>query len=166
MGEKTLEVLLRNAIELEERGYAFYKECLNLTDDENGKAMFDHLANEEIEHAKWITKYLDRPELDKGSCINAPDMKEVEEKVFSKEVAGRSADDTADALEALNIGIKAEENSITLYKSLMEQACTDEGTGLFQKLVSEEEKHKAILEKEIEFITETGEFQDFKQVSM
>ena len=72
----------------------------------------------------------------------------------------------SDSIDALNIGVEAEEKSIKLYRELEEAAEENDLKQVFRKLIHEEQKHLAILNKEIDFVTETGEYYDFTAVSM
>ncbi|MFH1403938.1 MAG: ferritin family protein [Candidatus Altiarchaeota archaeon] len=165
MPEVKLGEAFKKAIELEERGYAFYKKCSENTGEGEGKSMFDFLASEEVIHANRIREMMEKSGLDMVLMVWIPDIHEIEDDIFRVNVPGGRADDKADSLAALNIGIQAEKNSIELYRRLGEQ-CGDESCSvIFNNIAGEEEKHLMILEKEVEFITETGEFHDFRTIT-
>jgi len=156
---------LKKAIELEEWGFAFYTESAKKTKDREGKSMFEFLAGEETKHAERIQKLIEGDTVDEEIEVWVPEIKEIEATIFKRKVPGGRADEKADSLEALNIGIEAEKNSIELYGKLAEQCDNKKCPKVFHKLVSEEQKHLAILEKEVEFVTETGSFTDFKVIT-
>jgi rubrerythrin len=85
--------------------------------------------------------------------------------IFERNVEGGNLDDKPDALAALNVGIRAEENSINLYQKLADEAEDIQIREFFEKLVSEENRHRLILQTEVEFVIDTGEFHDFKTVT-
>ncbi len=86
--------------------------------------------------------------------------------IFEEKIPGGNLNDRSDALDALNIGIKAEDNSIKLYTKLSQASFQPDTIKLFKQLIEEERMHRSILENEVEFVTETGEFHDFKTVTM
>ncbi|MBD3388339.1 MAG: hypothetical protein GF416_04615 [Candidatus Altiarchaeales archaeon] len=154
------------ALDLELEGEAFYLGCAKKTYNKDGSAMFEHLASEERVHFNNIAEVYKRL-YDEQYCMYVDSKKEYDPSgVFEEKVPGGSLDDMADALDALNIAIKAEENSIDLYNWMSANAPDDESKIFFEKMVKEEEKHRSILESEAEFVTETGEFHDFKTVTM
>jgi len=161
----TLREAIDKAIELEELGYAFYNEAEGKTYDVQGKAMFRFLADEEVKHKQWLQKNLDVEEFDLTVMVEIPEYDEMEDTVFKKEVNGGIADEGADNLAALNIGVEAERASISLYAAIVEQCGDEQCRNLFRQLVSEEEKHLSILQGEIDFVTETGSYYDFKTIT-
>ncbi len=68
-------------------------------------------------------------------------------------------------LDALNIALKVEDKSIKLYSRLARESENPELRSFFKELVREEENHRSLLETEIEFVTETGSFKDFRVVT-
>ncbi|MBU0761893.1 MAG: ferritin family protein [Candidatus Altiarchaeota archaeon] len=165
MDENSMCTIMGKALDLEEEGMKFYTKCKETTKDENGKEMFSYLAKEEIIHYNKVAEIF-KTYLNKGYCdYIAARQDKPESGVFEKNFPGGGLNDKTDILAALNIGINAEENSIKLYKQLAEDSENDEAKMAFQKLATEEQKHKSILENEIEFVTGTGEFHDFKQVT-
>lgn len=163
MEKKDICDSFNKALDLELEGYEFYTECAKHTENEEGKQMFRHLAQEEedhmervaeIYHKKFEDAYCDYQERDRTIT-----------NVFQEKVKGGNLDEKSNAIDALNIGIKAEENSIQLYKKMQKKAEDEEVEKFFRKLVDEEKKHRMILEEEIEYLTETGSFHDFKVVT-
>lgn len=152
------------ALQLEVEGVEFYGQCAKRTKDKAGAQMFRYLAGEENVHYKKVSE-LFKKEQNKGYCQYMEDKAKGESGVFERNVPGGRLDEKSDSLDALNVGIRAEDNSISLYEYLSVNAMTPKGRELFKKLVDEERRHRIILETEVEFVTETGEFHDFKQVT-
>jgi rubrerythrin len=165
MPKTTLDDALKKAVKLEEDGCAFYKQCAEKTENKEGKSMFEFLAGEEMRHITWIREALKDAGMNKSIRVLIPDIKDIKSMIFKRKVQGGKADERADALEALNIGINAEKSSIELYRNLGKQCDDDECISFFRKLENEEEKHLSILKAEVEFVTETGEFHDFKTIT-
>lgn len=155
---------LERAIELELAGQKFYRECADKTEDETGMQMFNFLADAEEEHESLLQEEYEKHS---GSQYNVGD--DLEEfgtkKVFSEEVTGGKADGNADDLDAINIGINAEMESIELYKSLKNGTDDAKLEDLFETILEQEEKHLSLLENQIEFIVDTGEWQDFGTIT-
>jgi len=161
---------LTRALDLEVEGMEFYAKCAEHTSSRDGKDMFKHLAGEEKVHYEKVTDIFKRLYNDEY-CSYAEAHRRVGMRVsgggvFEKKVPGGNLDDESDALDALNIALKAEENSIRLYEKLAAGTSDRDARVLFTRLVDEERTHRSILEAEAEFITETGEFHDFKTVTM
>ncbi|MFH1721782.1 MAG: ferritin family protein [Candidatus Altiarchaeota archaeon] len=166
MMELTLEDAIKKAIELEEHGLNFYIECEKKTNNAQGKDMFSYLAKEEVHHKERLKKYLEDEVANPSSNTRVwvPDPEKIKEEVFKPIRQG--LDEKSDEIDALNVGVEAETQSIRYYKKLEEQCNPGACQNLFVELVNEEEKHLAILTKEVEFVTETGEYYDFKTVTM
>jgi rubrerythrin len=157
---------LDRALDLEVEGYEFYMRCAAHTSSGEGQDFFRYLAGEElIHHDKVAEIYRDNfnsEYCDYRDRINR--MKKVS-GVFEEHVPGGDLDVKSDALDALNIALKAEENSIRLYRDLAGRSDDPEMGRFFEKLAGEEENHRSLLETEIDFITETGAFKDFRAVT-
>ncbi|MFH0859647.1 MAG: ferritin family protein [Candidatus Altiarchaeota archaeon] len=155
---------LESAIELEMAGQKFYREAAERTADENGTEMFNFLADEEAEHESLLReKYV---EIVGEDYEGGEDLEEVViGRVFSERVSGGASGKGSDDLDALNIGINAEKESIELYGRLKKEAEDEELQDTFEMLVEAEERHLSLLETQVEFITETGEWHDFGTIT-
>jgi rubrerythrin len=160
----TLKDALSRALDLEVEGRHLYLDCSRRTANAEGKALFNFLANEEKVHYEKVARYFESVDFE-GYCSYV-EAKNLVSGVFEKSVLGGKLDKRSDALDALNIGIKAEENSIELYQNLAKESKKNEISIFFSKLVGEENRHLIILKTEAEFVLETGEFHDFKVVTM
>jgi rubrerythrin len=153
------------ALDLEAEGIDFYNACASKTGNENGKSMFNYLAGQEKVHYDKVAE-LFKSLYDRQYCVYTEGLERAGASgVFEGSVPGGSLNEKSDALDALNIGIKAEDNSIELYQKLAEWSEDKDRKIFFTKLVDEERTHRSILEAEVEFITDTGEFHDFKTVT-
>ncbi|MCX6694924.1 MAG: ferritin family protein [Candidatus Altiarchaeota archaeon] len=160
---------LEKALYLEAEGHEFYVKCGQNTKSKEANDMFKYLAKEEERHFKIIEDIFEknfRKEYDGRIKTCKPPGKIQPTGVFEKNFPGGRVDEKSDALDALNIGIKAEDNSIMLYQKLAKESFQVDTIKLFEKLVEEEKKHKEILSYEVEFVTGTGQFHDFKTVTM
>lgn len=160
--KKWLLTILKSARKLEKEGYDFYTKAAEKTGDKNGRDMFRFLALEEVKHYKVVDDLL---------VQSGGEHKPVEEEdagksdVFAETQGGRVGEKAYD-LDALNIGIRAEKKSIETYSKLHDQVKTRKIKKTAKKLADEEKKHLSILEAQVEFITNTGEYRDFKTITM
>ena len=160
---------LNRALYLEAEGHEFYIKCSQNTKSKEAQQMFNYLAKEEETHFKKVEDIFEREykrEYDEHMKTCKPPGKIPPSGVFEKNIPGGRVDDKSDSLDALNIGIKAENNSIKLYEKLAKEAFQPDTIKLFKQLAEEERRHRSILEAEVEFVTQTGEFHDFKTVTM
>ncbi|MEM4347941.1 MAG: ferritin family protein [Candidatus Altiarchaeota archaeon] len=158
--------ILKKALELEVNGYEFYNKCSELTDSKEAKEMFSFLAKEEQRHYEKIEEiYMENF---KGDYFTYERnlLSETRNANFEKIFSLGNLKEKADIIDALNLGIKAEKDSIELYNNLSESFEDKNLKELFEKLAGEEKKHLIILEEEKEFITDTGAFKDFRVVTM
>jgi rubrerythrin len=156
---------LGKALELETEGRQFYVACAKNTLNADGQAMFKYLADEEQKHYDKV-KEIFRAEHERGWCLHQKGIEgSPASGVFERNVPGGNLDRGSDALDALNVAIRAEDNSIALYQYLAMNASAKESRDIFLRLAAEEKRHRIILETEVEFITGTGEFHDFKTVT-
>lgn len=152
--------MVKAAIELEIEGYGFYMECLRKTNSETGKDMFEFLAKEEIVHREKLEQEYKRHTDSDYTSTSAG-----QSRIFPEDVEGGKADEKADELDALNMSIEAEKRSIAHYMKMLDETNEQATIGLIKDIIKDEEKHLAILEKEVEFVTQTGEYTDFRAVS-
>jgi rubrerythrin len=163
---KELTEALNQAMDLEVEGRRFYMECMNKTKSKAGAEMFKYLAEEEAVHYDKLERMY-RREFNKEfeAYRNKHKYPDKETEVFEGRVRGGSVDGKSDALDALNIGLKTEQNSVVLYKQLYSLAQSDTLKKLFSNLIDEERRHHKILENEVEAVTGTGTYTDFKVVT-
>lgn len=163
---KELTEALNQAMDLEVEGRRFYLECMSKTRSTAGAEMFKYLAEEEAVHYDKLERMY-RREFNKEfeAYRDRHKYPDKESGVFQNKVPGGNVDNKADALDALNIGLKAEQNSVVLYRKLYGLAHSDELKKFFSRLIDEERKHHRILENEVETVTGTGAYTDFKVVT-
>ena len=141
------------AMETEREGIDVYEEAAAKTQDTKAREIFQMLAETERDHLNIIaiTKEEVRHTYSdykwKGSFV--PKVgKEIE--AIGRQYIPRLVDETisASALDAINIGMKVEENSIAFYSDAKGRV-TDPGVAnLFNILLASERKHLLLLELE------------------
>ncbi len=166
MTTKEISEVLNKALVIELEGRKFYLECMAKTNHAGGREMFRYLAEEEwIHYEKIETLYHREFEKEYKEYKKIQSAKEPQSGIFPKRVPGGNIDNKSDALDALNIALKAEDNSVLLYERLAGGSKNEKLKKVFTQLVLEEKKHYLILEKEIESVTGTGAYTDFKVVT-
>ena len=142
---------IRMAVQIEERGEAFYLQARELAPNQETRQMFEELAKQEQDHAATFQQiynellqykqgfddmYLYEPEV--AAYLQAM----AESSVFPtderlKEVMGSMKDIT----KALELGIQAEKDSILFYTEMIINARYVEAKNAFRRLLKEEKKH-------------------------
>ena len=141
--------ILKMAISVEEDGEQFYEKCVEANSEPEVKRIFRKLAEQEREHRAYFKELL--KEFDEADTSISRDylyedltgdyLKSiVDEQVFpaDEEVSDEIADDLADALD---VGIKAEKNSILLYQELIKSEENEQNIKALKKLIEEEKEH-------------------------
>jgi rubrerythrin len=116
--------LLELAVGIEKNGAAFYQALAEKTQDKSARAIYEHLAAEEIKHQKTFQGMLATV----GSFQPPPDYEEdyrlylkalADSSVFTSVAQARQkAAQASSQAEALGIGIQAEKDSILFYTEM------------------------------------------------
>jgi Fur family ferric uptake transcriptional regulator len=153
-GEATTETLfardaLRMAIATERSGREFYTRAASLTKDPRGRAVFQKLAEEEIDHLRTLeTRYAELLSAD-------PLLESRPTFLFFKGAAHGLFAEGADRLargvndqQALLIGIRCERGSHRFFKKYGERFEDSEGKQIFMEFAEEERAHLDLLIRE------------------
>jgi rubrerythrin len=145
---RTAEDILKEAILLESRGKAFYKNVAEKCESPAAKQVFEMMAREEDEHIKYLSKQFinytkahsflkpDEPHEDPEEAIV---LKVLTDKV-KKEINAASFE-----AAAISSAINFEENAIKLYKSRAEVATDPNEKKLYSILAAWEGGHSKTL---------------------
>jgi rubrerythrin len=147
MEENTTLDILKQAILLERRGRAFYRNVAEKTENKAVQDVFEMLATEEQKHIqtlseqfkayhkdkKFISGYLH--EKDSGSAASEVLTREIKEKISA---AGFEA-------AAISAGIAMEERAIQLYTKSAQTASDPEAKALYEWLATWERDHLNML---------------------
>lgn len=141
---------LAQALKLERDGEAFYTRMADRVQDADGRAMFQQLAHDEVDHYNYIKRQYDAlkegkgwssiPEMDLVDSIDAvsvvflPDDKVVDE-----------LPDNPDEEDALLFGLGIESKSFQLYYNSAQQAHDPEARAMFLQLAGAEQGHFEVL---------------------
>ncbi|MBU0469071.1 MAG: ferritin family protein [Candidatus Omnitrophica bacterium] len=138
--------VLQIGVEIEKNGRDFYQELVNLSDEEDAVKIFTYLADQESNHINAFKKMLDSIQ-DYGQQEVYPDeyfsyLSELaSEHVFTKENKGKEAAASVKTpVEAVDLGIKFEEDSIALFEA-MKKVVPLESQSVLDVLISQEHGH-------------------------
>ncbi|MBU7031720.1 MAG: ferritin family protein [Theionarchaea archaeon] len=138
---------MSTALELEQKGFHFYKESERRTKNETGKKIFSQLALEEEEHIKSL----------KEMFINLyPEKSGKAIPIFSGVVSEYSGE-----IEALQIAIEMEKESIHFYSEWAQE----EFKSLFDQLIEFEKTHLELLQAELDYVQKNGFWFDYFESS-
>ncbi|MGC9468521.1 MAG: ferritin family protein [Anaerolineae bacterium] len=142
--------VLAEALKLERDGEKFYNTMVHRVEDEDGKAMFKQLAEDEVDHYNYISRQYEALQEGKGwSAI--PEMELVESidavsLVFPPdEKVMEELPENPDEQDALLFGLSIEDKSFKLYHGSAERADDPEAKKLFLQLAGAEQRHFEIL---------------------
>ncbi len=145
---RTAEDILKEAILLESRGKAFYKNVAEKCESPAAKQVFEMMAREEDEHIKYLSKQFinytkehsflkpDEPKEDPEEAIV---LKVLTEKV-KKEINAASFE-----AAAISSAINFEENAVKLYKTRAAEATDPNEKKLYSILAAWETGHSKTL---------------------
>jgi rubrerythrin len=150
--------VLQMAIEIEEKGRAFYNSVAETVKDAKAKEVFQFLADEEVRHAKLFKQMLDTIE---ETQMNPYDTTEIilyfraliDNKIFPDKEEGKSMrKDIGNLQIAIRIAISLEKDSILFYLELLSKI-QDKDHAILNKIVDEERDHiRRILKLKSEII--------------
>ena len=142
--------MLSEALELEKKGEAFYKEAVSTCQNDLGREIFRMLMKEEGLHMDRILKIYNS--LKEGQTWSEewksikPGHKDL--RVLFREMAsehGTKITTNASDLDALNMGIDLEWRSIAFYKKNLTNAQGSIERDFIEQMIGEENGHHAVL---------------------
>lgn len=142
--------MLSEALELEKKGEAFYKEAVSTCQNNLGREIFQMLMKEESLHMDRILKIYNSL---KENQTWSEDWKPIKSdhkdlRVLFREMASEHGSkitvNTSD-LDALTMGIDLELRSIAFYKKNLTKAQSSIEREFIQQMIGEENSHHAVL---------------------
>lgn len=155
---------LETAHNTEIAGYFFYKAAAELVSDDKGKNIFEHLASEELDHIKVISSIAESVKSGGGWLAYEDAVKRGLQAEGGKaapvfpeenELIDRLRTNESD-LNAVAIGIEAEERAVEFYSGLLKRAETPEEKVVLTNILEMEKGHLKILRWESESLNQTG----------
>ncbi|MCX7972883.1 MAG: ferritin family protein [Candidatus Aminicenantes bacterium] len=167
LNDPNLKWLLKEALKLEIRGKEFFLKAAELTQNNLGRKMFEHLAKEEVRHletfAHLFTEIIGNEDWRKE--ISSEDLKENSEVIESLVSRMKGASGKSD-LEALSIGLELERKAIDHFQQGV-SACSEERTKeIFERIVNEERFHYDLLQAQLDSLQNNGFWLDTSEFRM
>lgn len=155
----TVEQAIITAIQYESRVHKAYAEQVGRIGDPAGRRIFQTLADEEQSHLDYLHHKLEQlkqtgtvPADTLPTAIPAPKQIEAASKKMQQHVA--NADPTND-LQMLSNALELELKTSAFYEDMVRQLSA-EGQKLFTRFVEIEQGHVAIVQAEIDSLTQNG----------
>ena len=137
------------AIQMELDGEKYYNEQAELNKGNRLEKVFRLLAKDEKQHAEIVRKYADEKNFELADDNSFTEFENVfsDEKDFKLET-------TTDPLQVdvYRLALTKEQESIDLYKKMMDEAETEDGKRLFGYLIKQEEYHYNIFDNLVDHL--------------
>jgi rubrerythrin len=157
MEEGTMLDILKQAIVLERRGKAFYKNIAEKAENKAVREVFDMLAKEEQKHIQTLSEQFKAYRKDKkfiSGDLYEKDTTRIASKILTREIKEKISAAGFEAA-AISAGIAMEERAIKLYSESAQNASDPEARALYEWLATWEREHlnmlmdidKSLLEK-------------------
>ena len=165
----TIEEAINTAIEFEIQVRDLYRGVMEDTGDPVGKRIFRILADEEQSHYDYLRGKLD--EWKRTGAITVERLNtEIPSQELIREEAGKlgarvAGKDLGGELEMLSRAYDVETETSNFYKKMVREL-QPEGRQLFANFVEVEEGHLAIVRAEMDYLSRTGYWFDFKEFDM
>jgi rubrerythrin len=144
--QKTLDIL-KMAILMEKRGFAFYTKVAEQTSDPEISTVFKTMAEEESTHVKFLSEqFLSFKKNQEFSCPNLPDLEAdgIANMILSKDVKKKISAAGFEAA-AISAAIDMEKKAIDVYSKQAETAADPNEKKLYNWLTDWEKGHLKIL---------------------
>jgi rubrerythrin len=171
MADQTLKDMLKNALEMEAKGYHFYMDAARKVENDVTKKTFEFLAKNETLHIKNIEYFYksmakegEFPELSLGE----PGKKMEEDlNIFSKsvkELKEKIRPSDADK-EALEFAMDFENSGYAYYKKFLKESDDENLNKLLKFLLDQEDKHCKALREIHTYITDNANWYMYEEGS-
>ena len=137
---------------IEKEGIRFYTELKNQQKDNNVKEMLEFMVQDEKNHLKFFEAAL----VDLEAKLERPDedndlVGSMNFGIFQPYESIENLNDVInDNKKALKLGLVSEEKAINFYHECKNKVSSQETKKELDKIISEEQKHKALFEKKLQ----------------
>jgi rubrerythrin len=149
---------LQFALDNEMKEHKFYLQNAERTKNPVGKAMFQQIAGEELEHYERLKQLRENWQKDKKWPETVPlKVKDTTVKALVKEAVQNDtakAKGDADDLKAVRTAIEFEANGVKYYTKLSEEVADQKEKAFFNLLANIEREHYASLKDTEEYLTD------------
>ena len=165
----TLEEAIKTALDYETRIRDIYREAAEKISDPRGKKILQLLGDDEQSHIEYL---LDRLELwgktgelsDKKLESSIPSIETIQKEV-EKIKSHVSQENRRGEIEILSRALKAEVETSNFYERMVNEL-SDDGQRMFARFLEIEKNHIDAVQFELDYITKTGYWFDFKEFDM
>jgi len=165
----TMEEAIKIALDYETRIRDIYRDAAEVVSDPAGKRILQMLRDDEQLHVEYL---MDRLKLWEETGKLSPEK--LESTIPSIETISRetkkiethlSKKDRRGEIEILSKALKAEIETSNFYEKMVAEL-PNEGQRMFARFLEIEENHIAAVQAELDYITKTGYWFDFKEFDM
>lgn len=165
----TLEEAIKTAIEYEIRIRDLYAEAAQKTADPVGKRIFQALTDDEQKHVNYLESRLsiwrETGKLEVAELESAIPSKAAISRSVGRLEQRMSKDDRKDEKQMLSKALRVEVETSDFYQKMVDEI-TGEGRRMFARFLEIEEGHITAVQTELDYITQTGYWFDFKEFDM
>jgi rubrerythrin len=164
-----LETAIQTAIDYETKIRDIYQDAGQSVHDPEGKKFFKMMGDDEQYHIDYLMERLslwrESGKLSAKKLISNVPSKKIIRKESDKIRAHMSTKDLSSIKVTLSRALQAEVETSNFYKKLVNEM-SDESQEMFAQFLEIEENHIAAVQAELDYITHTGYWFDFKEFDM
>ncbi len=153
---------LSESIEMEEKGYSFYKDTAGKTADPLARQIFDFLAAEELHHIEAIKEFYNNYNAGKAQNVDQfiKSIGSLKSKAITNlfKTLAEGVPIAGGELDAYKFGIDFERKGEAFYKKAEAEVLDADAKRLYSFLVGEERRHAKILESCLLYFENPAEF--------
>jgi rubrerythrin len=165
----TLEEAIKTAIEYEIRVRDLYRESAKKTSDPVGRRIFQTLGNDEQLHVDYLKSRLEIWQETGKLKVEKLESTIPSRATITREVGKieerMSRDDRKDEKQMLSKALKVEVETSNFYQKMVDEM-SGEGRQMFARFLEIEDAHINAVQAELDYISKTGYWFDFKEFDM
>lgn len=164
-----LETAIKTAIEYEIRIRDLYRDAAGQAVDPVGKRVFGALGEDEDRHVAYLRDRLDRWRrtglLTVAALASSMPTRAAIEKELGRLETRMSRDDRGSERQMLSKALAVEVETSEFYQKLVDEMSGD-GRRMFARFLEIENEHIAVVQAELDYVSQTGYWLDFKEFDM
>ena len=164
-----LEAAIKTAIEYETRIRDLYRNAAGDVDDPLGQRLFKALEADEQNHVAYLEDRLKQWERTGEITYESLEMTVPSKEAISRGMAKlqhrMAEDDRKDEKQMLSKALEVEVETSNFYRRLVE-ALSGEGRRMFARFLEIEDSHIAIVQAQLDYVTQSGYWFDYKEFDM
>ncbi|MFC1788713.1 hypothetical protein ACFLZE_02215 [Thermodesulfobacteriota bacterium] len=164
-----IEKAIRTAMDYETKIRDIYRDAFEKVSDPEGKRFFKMMGDDEQHHLDYLKHKLqlwqETGQLSAEKLESSIPAKEIIQRETKKVEAHMAQKDFSSVKIILSRALKVEVETSGFYQNMVNEM-TDEGQKMFARFLEIEENHIAAVQAELDYITNTGYWFDFKEFDM